>query len=391
MVIKNRTVGYSAVQGFFWTGYAGIMGYTSMYLLYAGFTNSQVGLLIAAAGLLSALLQPAVAAYADRGGRISLKWIVFLTSTVNLVCTAAMGLAGRNMPVAGICYGICMVLLQMSTPLVNSIGIATINGGEKMNFGIARGFGSLGYGVSAYLIGVLTRRFGAPAVPVSIGAGLVLALLVIADYPNPRPSQRTREASAARGGFLRRYPRFCCVLVGLVLIFISHAVLNSFTYQIVKYKGGDSQNMGTAMAFASLMELPVMFLFGWMQRKVPCHVWFRISGIFFLLKTLGTWLCRGMAGFYAVQLFQMGGFALMTVSSVFYVNSIMAPGDSVKGQACYTMTMTLGNVLGAIAAGRILDSLGVPAMLACGTACALVGAGIVLVFTQKAASPEAAA
>lgn len=40
MVIKNRTVGYSAVQGFFWTGYAGIMGYTSMYLLYAGFTNS---------------------------------------------------------------------------------------------------------------------------------------------------------------------------------------------------------------------------------------------------------------------------------------------------------------------------------------------------------------
>ena len=65
MVIKNRTVGYSAVQGFFWTGYAGIMGYTGMYLLYAGFTNSQVGLLIAAAGLLSALLQPAVAAYAD--------------------------------------------------------------------------------------------------------------------------------------------------------------------------------------------------------------------------------------------------------------------------------------------------------------------------------------
>lgn len=73
----------------------------------------------------------------------------------------------------------------------------------------------------------------------------------------------------------------------------------------------------------------------------------------------------------------------MTVSSVFYVNSIMAPGDSVKGQACYTMTMTLGNVLGAIAAGRILDNLGVSAMLACGTACALVGAGILLLFTQR--------
>lgn len=61
VIIKNRTVGYSAVQGFFWTGYAGIMGFCSVYLLYAGFSNSQVGLLIAAAGLLSALLQPVAA------------------------------------------------------------------------------------------------------------------------------------------------------------------------------------------------------------------------------------------------------------------------------------------------------------------------------------------
>lgn len=69
VIIKNRTVGYSAVQGFFWTGYAGIMGFCSVYLLYAGFSNSQVGLLIAAAGLLSALLQPVAASYADQIGR----------------------------------------------------------------------------------------------------------------------------------------------------------------------------------------------------------------------------------------------------------------------------------------------------------------------------------
>ena len=61
---------------------------------------------------------------------------------------------------------------------------------------------------------------------------------------------------------------FGALLVGLVLIFISHAVLNSFTYQIVLDRGGDSQSMGTAMALASLIELPVMFLFGWMMQKV---------------------------------------------------------------------------------------------------------------------------
>ena len=160
-------------------------------------------------------------------------------------------------------------------------------------------------------------------------------------------------------------------------------VLNSFTFQIVQAKGGTSREMGVAMAFASLIELPVMFLFGWMLKKAKSHVWFRISGVFFFLKCLGTLLCTNIAGFYAVQLFQIFGWALMTVSAVFYINAIMAPEDSVKGQAFYTMSMTLGNVLGAIVAGRILDALGVQAMLVFGTVSALVGAVIVLVFTQR--------
>ena len=253
-----------------------------------------------------------------------------------------------------------------------------------MNFGVARGFGSLGYGVAAYLIGVLTDSKGAGAVPLCMGATLLVLLLVTLDYKKVKRIPETPKAAApAQGGFLHRYPRYCLVLVGLVFLFISHVVLNSFTYQIVVYKGGDSAQMGKAMAFASLLELPVMFLFGRMQKKVRCHVWFRISGLFFLLKTAGTLLCSTMGGFFAVQLFQMGGWALMTVSSVFYINSIMEPRDSVKGQACYTTSMTLGNVLGAVLAGRILDVLGVPAMLVFGTVCALVGAVIVLVFTQK--------
>lgn len=83
---------------------------------------------------------------------------------------------------AGLCYGLCMVLLQLTTPLVNALGIATVNSGEKMNFGVARGFGSLGYGVAAYLIGVLTDSKGAGAVPLCMGATLLVLLLVTLDY-----------------------------------------------------------------------------------------------------------------------------------------------------------------------------------------------------------------
>lgn len=381
--MKNRTLGYALIQSFFWVCYAAIMGFVSMYLLQAGFDNSQVGLMIAAAGLLSALLQPVVAAYADRPGSMSLGALIRLSGLATLACALGLIFIRGNKALTGLLYGLSMVLLQLTTPLVNALGIATVNSGEKMNFGVARGFGSLGYAAAAYLIGLLAQRFGAVTVPICMAAGFAFMVLSVTGYGPVKRENAPAAERGKKGGFLRRYPRYAAVLAGLVLIFVSHVVLNSFIYQIVEFKGGGSQEMGVAMAFASLIELPIMFLFGWMLKKARCHVWFRLAGVFFFLKCLGTLLCGDIPGFYAVQLFQMFGWALMTVSSVFYINAIMAPEDSVKGQACFTMSMTLGNVVGAIAAGRILDALGVQAMLAFGTASALAGAVIVLIFAQR--------
>lgn len=381
--MKNRTLGYALIQSFFWVCYAAVMGFVSMYLLQAGFDNSQVGLMIAAAGLLSALLQPVVAAYADRPGSMSLGALIRLSGLATLACALGLIFIRGNKALTGLLYGLSMVLLQLTTPLVNALGIATVNSGEKMNFGVARGFGSLGYAAAAYLIGLLAQRFGAVTVPICMAAGFAFMVLSVTGYGPVKRENAPAAERGKKGGFLRRYPRYAAVLAGLVLIFVSHVVLNSFIYQIVEFKGGGSQEMGVAMAFASLIELPIMFLFGWMLKKARCHVWFRLAGVFFFLKCLGTLLCGDIPGFYAVQLFQMFGWALMTVSSVFYINAIMAPEDSVKGQACFTMSMTLGNVVGAIAAGRILDALGVQAMLAFGTASALAGAVIVLIFAQR--------
>lgn len=381
--MKNRTLGYALIQSFFWVCYAAVMGFVSMYLLQAGFDNSQVGLMIAAAGLLSALLQPVVAAYADRPGSMSLGALIRLSGLATLACALGLIFIRGNKALTGLLYGLSMVLLQLTTPLVNALGIATVNSGEKMNFGVARGFGSLGYAAAAYLIGLLAQRFGAVTVPICMAAGFAFMVLSVTGYGPVKRENAPAAERGKKGGFLRCYPRYAAVLAGLVLIFVSHVVLNSFTYQIVEFKGGGSQQMGVAMAFASLIELPIMFLFGWMLKKARCHVWFRLAGVFFFLKCLGTLLCGDIPGFYAVQLFQMFGWALMTVSSVFYINAIMAPEDSVKGQACFTMSMTLGNVVGAIAAGRILDAFGVQAMLAFGTASALAGAVIVLIFAQR--------
>lgn len=137
--------------------------------------------------------------------------------------------------------------------------------------------------------------------------------------------------------------------------------------------------MGLGIALAAVMELPTMFLFGHMLKKARADVWFRLSGIFFLLKALGTLLAPNMPIFYAVQVFQMFGWALITVASVYYVNSIMEEQDAIKGQAYMTMTYTLGCVLGALIGGALIDAAGVNAMLLFAVLSGLVGMVIVMV------------
>ena len=62
---KNLTPLYAFIQGLYWMNFAAIMGYSGFYLLGSGFSNTEIGIIIAIAGILSAVLQPVLASYAN--------------------------------------------------------------------------------------------------------------------------------------------------------------------------------------------------------------------------------------------------------------------------------------------------------------------------------------
>ena len=155
-------------------------------------------------------------------------------------------------------------------------------------------------------------------------------------------------------------------------------LINTFLFQIVTHKGGTSQHMGIVMGLAGLLEVITMFLFTRMLRWRDCGFWFGISGVFFTLKSLATLLAGSMGALYAVQLIQPMGWGLMTVSSVYYVNTLMAGADKIKGQAYMTMTLSVGTIIGSLCGGWLIDRAGVNGMLIASVACGAIGACIVL-------------
>lgn len=385
----NYTMRYSGIHAFFQINFAAFLGYTSLYLLDAGFDNTQIGVIIAVAGIISAILQPVLASYADRPNSPSLKKIVLCLIAIILTSAVLLLISYRRfMLLSGLLYGAGITILQLLTPLINSLGMESMNQGKNINFGISRGMGSAAYAVGAYILGIVVNKSTPLSIPISMIISTSALLIALQLFPFQKTkqgfaSESTQKNSGSPLYFFKRYKRFSVVLIGCIFIYISHILLNTFTFQIVENIGGGSSEMGFSMALAAIIELPTMFLFARIVKKIRCDILFRITGIFFFLKTFGTLLATNIPVFYAIQFLQMFGWALLTVSAVYYVNAIVDEQDAIKGQAYMTMTYTLGTVLGSLIGGTLIDNFGVKAMLSAATVAAAIGMIILLCASER--------
>lgn len=385
---KNLTVFYAFIQGLYWMNFAAIMGYSGYYLLAKDFSNTEIGIIIAVAGIISAILQPILASYADHPQSPSLKKLMQLLLLLQLIFGILL-LFVQIPTVIGLLYGCSIALLQILTPFISALGMESINQGNNLNFGLARGMGSVAYAGLSYVLGIVTSWTGASAVPIFVMLITLSLTGVVALFPFTKVVASTAPKSQAASNssnplvFFRKYKRFSLVLLGCIFIYVSHVLLNNFTYQIIESKGGGSAQMGTATAIAAMCELPTLFLFSFIIRKIRCDILLRISGIFYAIKAIGSLLAPNVLTYYSVQTLQMLGWGLMTVVSVYYVNIIMEKEDVIKGQAYFTMTYTLGSVAAAFIGGALIDISGVNAMLIFSVISVVIGAVIVFLAAER--------
>ncbi len=389
------TTRYALVQGNFWMSFCIIFSYARVYLLSKGLKSSQVGMIMAAAGLMSAVLQPIVADFADRAKVVSLRQIIASFSLIMIVLAGILLIPVLHPILIALVYAGLVAVLQIITPLVNAAGMEWINQGVPVNFGIARGTGSLLFAAISYIAGVIVSRFSTDVIPAMVVIFYILlfgAILTFRFKSVPEQNQLLQETQRmtvdadADGGmlnFFKRYHKFGLLLIGITVCFASHNILNNFMFQIVAHQGGTSTQMGTAMAIAAAIELPTMVLFSYVIVKIKSSTLLVVSGIFFTIKSFLTFMAGSMMGIYAAQFSQALGFALFVPASVYYVNHLMNEKDRVKGQAYMTVTNTVGSIVGSLLGGALIDYAGVGNMLLASTLIALAGAVIIFMGIEK--------
>lgn len=363
---------YSLAQCLYWVGGCAVISFSVVYLTEKGFSSSDAGLICSAAAALGFFMTSALSNAVDTGRLRSSAagQLLFLTSALALVC--AMLSPGAGLLLA-ICYTAALASLQATVFFYNKLYADMCYEGVSLDFGLARGLGSLAFSLASALLGLYVRGHGA--------AGLsALALLLVAAqslcvfllYGMLRSQGGPEKSAPGLGISLRRffthYRRFSVFLIGAGLVSAVNLTLTTFLIQIVERSGGSADTLGFLNGFMALIEIPVMFLYARIRSRIPPRKLVLIALAFYCAKILGFTFAASIPLLYAAAAMHALSFGLFTPASVDYAMETIPRADTAKSQGLMAMTPTLFSCVTLAAFGFLRDLCGLSPAL-CVYAC----------------------
>lgn len=390
--ILSLDIKYSLTQVLYFGAFCGLMGYASVFLLDKGFSNSVIGVVLALVSFIAVFTQPAIASFADKNKHIELRRIIEVIMVAVVVLSILMYfLKGATIFLLCVFVGIatCMTTIQ---PLFNSMAFAFEKYGIEVNYGLARGLGSAAYALVSFVLGYLVEDFGASMIPLVYIVMNILLIVVVHLFVLPESEKvevvqtnqkEENQEQLSFVGFCTKYKKFMIFVLGTVVVFFTHTIINNFFIQILRPIGGSESQMGVAVFLAAILELPAMGLFNVIRQKINCSNLLKISVVLFAVKHILTFIAPNITVIYIAQALQMGAYAIFIPASVYYVNQIISQKDLVKGQSMVTMAITASGILANLMGGVLLDAVGVHQVLLIGAIISVIGA-IIVSFSLEA-------
>lgn len=380
---------YAFIQAIYLMLFCATVGYASVYLLNSGFNNSMIGIILSISNVLAVILQPMLASYIDKTTKVTLAQLVIYAIIIMGIISALMYF---SVDVQVVMFGLVVILFTgMITlmPFVNSLSFVFEKRGYNINFGLARGIGSASYAIASLFLGNFVESYDASLLPLFyVGLAIILWYSVYS-FKAPKEEiviekdKKEESQQLTLGQFVKKYNKLMFLLLGIVFVYFDHTVINNFFIQVVTNVGGTSSDMGNAIFLGAVLELPTMVVFSRLCKKIDCGKLLIISGIFYSVKHVLTYLATSMTVIYIAQCFQMLAYALFIPASVYYVSKLVDRSDLTKGQAMVTGAMTLSGVFASLLGGILLDVVGAPNMLLMGAILSVIGSIIMFFTTEK--------
>ena len=386
------TVRYTFLNVAYFAAFCTVHAYAAVYLLSKGFSNTEVGVLLAVANVTSAILQPIIADIIDRPGPLTNRRFIMISVMIILVGSIVLKLAPFSKAVIFIVYALIYMIQFAYQPVMTALCFEYQKAGCDIMYGLARGLGSASFAFTSMFIGGIVEENGVAILLWVNIVTMIISLLIAFTFKKPQGDSNKAVAEATADSkkkssnlatFIRDYPAFVVFLSATICFFFAHNMINDFMIKIINNLGGNETELGFANFLQAILELPVMALIAIVLKKISAERLLMISGVAFFVKILLLVFAKGMPMMYISQSVQIFAYAVFIPAGAYYVSKTMDEQDQVKGQAFITSAITIGGVFSNLISGVILDHFGILTMLITGSAVCAVGVVIAIIAMTK--------
>lgn len=390
--MKTNLKGLNIKYAFCNIGYlfliVGTMGYAYNYLSQCGFSDGVVGTVMAVTNLLGAIGGPVVGDVIDHSRTITQKGFIQVSSII-IIAAAALLIFVPKTPM--LIFPICIISFALASiimPLLNGMAFIYDKIGGKINYGFCRGLGSGAYAVGSAILGRMWANLGNTALPVWIAFSAIITIVSVTTMPSVSKNvvkddtkeEKNDQEAISLTGFFGKYRYVTLAALAVTCLYVGHYIINNYMAKIVDMLAVSNVEtvQGNAMFIAAMCELPAMFGFAFLLKKLGIDRIMLVATCFFAIKNSITFFCTSVGMLYAASVFQMPGYALMVPGVVYFANHYVAEVDRNKGQALFTSVMTAGSLIASFVGGWLFSLTSTRFVLGVGAVASVIG--VLLIF-----------
>ena len=382
-----KTFKYLLMQMFYWACFCAIFSFANPYLSSKGVPVSTIGTILAIASILSVIIQPYLAKLIDTYEFFTVRTSILLSLIVPVFAIILM-IISDNPLILYTSYTIALCgFLNVQTFMYPFI-FEYMNRGYKVNFGFARGMGSISYAIASYTLGTLSAKYSLNFLPMYFLVLTILVILMILTFEPLGKIKKHEEhlPDVSLRDFYNRNKSFFIVLLAIVLIFFTATAFNNFLRNILVSINYSNYEVGICFTLSSLSEFPVMASIPLLHKKFSYYTLFLVSTVGFSLKAIMLVIGAISGNIYLIyfsQLFQALGFAIYIPVSLFYITDTFETRDVIKAQAYIGTALTLGSILGNYIGAQICQNISIFALLVISTIISMLGTALIVKCAKK--------
>lgn len=359
---------------FFYFGAVGCyVPFINLYFRAAGLSGLAIGVLAALPPLILLAAGPLWGVVGDRF-RIH-RYLLPLATLGPIVPVLLMA---QTRSLAGLATLVAWAALFVApiVPLIDSAVLDLLHE-TGVSYGKIRVWGSVGYSVATWIMGLVLSRGGLGLMFVAYALMLGMSGVLALWLPARRLAWKVSFGASLRQMLRQRPLRL--FLIGSFLIGATLQAAYSFYPLYLQALGGNSTWVGLGGALSAITETPVVFFSALMFRWVGVRGSVILSYLMFAVRWAILALVRAPLPALLTNGLHGVTFAPFLVGSIAYVQAHTPPGLSATSQGLFTAAaFGLGAAAGALGGGWLYDQLGPSSLFGIAALVALAAMGIML-------------